>query len=134
SLKQVRRTMGELLRSPVIEAGAIMPDACPAGSQIASVAVGGVLAARNAIIPAAHGSDICCSLVAAVFPKDDQAPSELLDKLMEVTRFGAGGRHESDWVFHPVTEEPVWENPFLKGLQRHAKMHMADQGDGNHFA
>src|SRR5690606_15077016 len=78
SLGRVRRTMRELLRSPVIEAGAIMPDACPAGSEVASIPVGGVIAAKNAIIPAAHGSDICCSMFATIFPTDDQTTSELL--------------------------------------------------------
>lgn len=31
NLAGVRRAMGQLLRTPVIEAGAILPDACPAG-------------------------------------------------------------------------------------------------------
>ncbi len=37
-------------------------------------------------------------------------------------------------VDDPVHDEDVWGNPFLSGLRERAKLHMADQGDGNHFA
>lgn len=39
-----------------------------------------------------------------------------------------------DQIYHPVLDENVWSNPFLKGLQTKARSHIADQGDGNHFA
>jgi tRNA-splicing ligase RtcB len=129
----VRRLMNELLCSPVIERGAIMPDACPAGVATATIPVGGAIAVRNAIIPSAHSADICCSMYAS-FYRSDLPVSAQMDALMASTRFGAGGRSHDDWVHDPVLEEDVWENPFLTGLQRHAAMHMADQGDGNHFA
>jgi RNA-splicing ligase RtcB len=64
-----------------------------------------------------------------------QAPAkEILDVLETCTRFGAGGRPVAEWVKNPVLDEAVWDNPFLTGLERHAAMHLADQGDGNHFA
>ncbi len=128
-----RRLMHELLRVPVVERGALMPDACPAGSATATIPVGGAIAVRHAIIPSAHSADICCSLHATFF-RSDLAVGPLLDALAAVTRFGPGGRPESEWVPDPVLDEPVWDNPFLRGLERHAAMHMADQGDGNHFA
>jgi tRNA-splicing ligase RtcB len=129
----VRRFMRELLHSPVIERGAVMPDACPAGQARATIPVGGAIAVRNAIIPAAHSADICCSMFATFFTCG-KGVSPMLDDLMASTRFGMGGRKEEAWVSHPVLHEEVWGNPFLQGLQRHAAMHMADQGDGNHFA
>ncbi|MEZ5430127.1 MAG: RtcB family protein [Verrucomicrobiales bacterium] len=58
----------------------------------------------------------------------------MLDDLLVVTRFGAGGQAPKDRVRHPVTDEAVWQNKFLQGLQEHAEKHLADQGDGNHFA
>lgn len=133
NITKVRRFMQQLLIMPVIERGAVMPDACPAGSAAATIPVGGVIAAHNAIIPSAHSADICCSMHATFFhcAKDTAA---MLDDLMASTRFGAGGRSEADLVRHPVTEEDVWQNPFLQGLERYARVHMADQGDGNHFA
>lgn len=135
NLASVERAMSQLLRVPNVERGALMPDACPVGPAEAAIPVGGVVAVRDAIIPSATGSDICCSVAATFFEaKDSDDSSAMLDILMEVTRFGPGGRPENDLVPHPVTSEPVWSNPFLKGLERHAKIHMADQGDGNHFA
>ncbi len=133
NIGNVRRLMRELLHSPVIERGAVMPDACPAGQAKATIPVGGAIAARNAIIPSAHSADICCSMYATFFTSD-KTVTPLLDDLIASTRFGMGGRKEEDWVPHPVLKEDIWDNAFLQGLQRHAAMHMADQGDGNHFA
>lgn len=133
NIGNVRRFMRELLLSPVIERGAVMPDACPAGQARATIPVGGAIAVRDAIIPSAHSADICCSMYATFFTSD-KTVSPLLDDLMASTRFGMGGRKEENWVSHSVLEEDVWNNAFLQGLQRHAAMHMADQGDGNHFA
>ncbi len=129
----VKRCMDALLRVPVIRRGAIMPDACPTGPAAASIPVGGAVVAENAIIPGAHSEDVCCSMF-ATFYQTDATVTEQLDALMQCTRFGPGGRREEDWVPHPVLAEAVWENPFLQGLERHAAMHLADQGDGNHFA
>ena len=133
TISNVRKLMRELLHTPVVEQGALMPDACPAGHAKATIPVGGAIAVRNAIIPSAHSADICCSMHATFFTCG-KAVSPMLDDLMASTRFGMGGRKEEDWVPHPVLNEPVWNNSFLQGLQRHAAMHMADQGDGNHFA
>ena len=128
----VRRYMDQLLRVPVIQSGAIMPDACPAGNAVANIPVGGAIAVENAIIPSAHSEDICCSMFAS-FYRTNEAVSDQLDALMKSTRFGQGGRKEEDWVKHPVLNEEIWDNPFLQGLERHAAMYLADQGDGNHF-
>lgn len=133
NLNAVRRFMRELMRCPVVERGAIMPDACPAGMEEATIPVGGAIAARRAILPGAHGSDICCSLVCTFF-RTDRGTVELLDDLVAVTRFGPGGRPPQDRVSHTVLDEPVWTNRFLKGLEEHARACLADQGDGNHFA
>ncbi|MDB4673834.1 RtcB family protein, partial [Verrucomicrobiales bacterium] len=133
NLGAVRRQMGELLRVPVISRGSLMPDACPAGSAPATIPVGGVIAIENAIIPSAHSSDICCSMF-ATFYRSDLDTTTQLDALVAATRFGPGGRPADDLVPHPVLDEDIWENPFLKGLENKATIHMADQGDGNHFA
>ncbi len=133
TIHAVRRRMNELLRAPVIKRGALMPDACIANHQTAAMPVGGAIEAIHAIIPAAHSADICCSMSATVF-ESDLTITELLDRLASVTRFGAGGRKRHEWVDHKVLREDVWGNPFLRGLEEKAAMHLADQGDGNHFA
>jgi tRNA-splicing ligase RtcB (3'-phosphate/5'-hydroxy nucleic acid ligase) len=129
----VRRLMRQLMKMPVVTQGAIMPDACPAGNAEATIPVGGAVAVQNAIIPSAHSADICCSMYATFF-HCEKGTTAMLDDLMASTRFGGGGRAPEDQVPHDVIHEDVWENPFLQGLERYAAAHMADQGDGNHFA
>ncbi len=133
NIAAVRRSMAELMRTPVIQGGAIMPDACPAGAGEAVIPVGGAISVDRAILPAAHSADICCSMYASFFHCEKDT-GEMLDALMASTRFGFGGRKGDDLVPHSVVEEDVWDNRFLKGLQNYAVVHMADQGDGNHFA
>lgn len=133
NIAAVRRKMTELLKVPIISRGAVMPDACPTGGEPAVIPVGGVIEVENAIIPSAHSADICCSLFATFYEAQSCVGSEL-DGLAEVTRFGPGGRSHEDLVPHEVLNEEVWGNPFLAGLRERAVVHMADQGDGNHFA
>ena len=129
----VRRQMRELLKVPVITRGAVMPDACPAGSAPAVIPVGGAIAVENAIIPSAHSADICCSMFATFYEVRTDVRNEL-NALATATRFGPGGRHFEDLVHHPVLDEDVWDNRFLNGLRERARAQIADQGDGNHFA
>lgn len=133
NVEAVRRQMRDLLKVPVISRGAVMPDACPTGKAKAVLPVGGVIAVENAIIPAAHSSDICCSMFATFYHERSNIGAEL-DALETSTRFGLGHRHLDTLVEDPVHDEDVWDNPFLQGLRDRAKVHMADQGDGNHFA
>ena len=129
----VRKQMHALLRTPILSAGVILPDACPVSPQEAEIPVGAAVVAESAIIPSAHSSDICCSMWATFYEKRSSVASEL-DDLTAVTNFGPIPRACGDAVHDPVMDEDVWENPFLKGLENRARMHMADQGDGNHFA
>ncbi len=133
NLTAVRKFMGELMRCPVVEAGAIMPDSCPAGFSEATIPVGGAIETRNAILPAAHSADICCSMYASIF-ECHESTGKMMDALVDSTRFGYGGRKDEDRVDHPVLYESVWSNRYLKGLEEYAAKHIADQGDGNHFA
>ncbi len=133
NLALVRKQMQQLLRVPVIQHGSVMPDACPTGKAPASMPVGGVVVAHRAIIPSAHSSDICCSMFATFYEARTTVTAEL-DALTSSTRFGPSHRNLDDLVHHPVLEENVWLNPFLHGLKDRAHAHLADQGDGNHFA
>ena len=127
------RKIHELLVSPVALGGALMPDAGVAGSETASLPVGGILATRDALVPSAHSADICCS-VRATFFESALNISTLMDRLQANTRFGPGGRDRESLVPHPVLDEAIWHNPFLSDLKPKAEMHLCDQGDGNHFA
>lgn len=134
TLNTVYSQMLGMTTIPVVERAAILPDACPTGGEKIAITVGGAIAVREAIIPAAHSADICCSMYCSVFPESDQPIKELLTTLRRHTRFGMGGRDPVDWIHHPVLEEKVWRNPFLNQLEHAAKAHLGDQGDGNHFA
>ena len=133
NLAACRKRMQELLRMPVIEAGALMPDACPSSQEFAGIPVGGAIAVRNAIIPGAHSADICCSMFASFFPATHPT-AEMMDHLQKVTHFGPGGRARGQQWASPVFDEPVWQNAFLSGLRSRAQDCMGTQGDGNHFA
>ena len=133
NIASVRAHMAELMRCPVLEHGAIMPDACPSGSAPGTIPVGGAVVSR-AIHPAFHSADICCSMYATVFPTG-QSTRAFMDALVASTRFGPGGRPEKDWIADPITDEiEHTKNPFLTQLAGRAKAQLCDQGDGNHFA
>lgn len=62
NVDMVIQTMEELMKTPTLVAGAVMPDACPTGG-VGQIPVGGVAVAKNAIHPAMHSADICCSVM-----------------------------------------------------------------------
>ncbi len=130
NVEAVRETMAVVLRTPCVIEGAVMPDACPAGP-VGTIPVGGVVAARDAIIPGMHSADICCSLMATVFA--DSTLSQVMEAAYEATHFGPGGREAARTL--PLSEslaKSVAALPY-KGLADIARTHMGTQGDGNHF-
>ncbi|MFM9938618.1 MAG: RtcB family protein [Hyphomicrobiaceae bacterium] len=132
NIAAVRAHMADLMRCPVLEHGVVMPDACPSGSAMGTIPVGGAVLSRG-IHPAFHSADICCSMYATVFPAG-RATAEIMDAVQAVTRFGPGGRKPKDRVEDPITDEiEATRNPFLRGLDGPAKSQLCDQGDGNHF-
>ena len=133
NVASVRETMTELMRIPTLEAGAIMPDACPAGP-LGTIPVGGVVAARNALHPGMHSADICCSVMMTDMGKIE--PKRVLDAAQSVTHFGPGGRPQGKrFTVALKLLDAFRENLFLNGtkLMAMAQEHMGTQGDGNHF-
>jgi len=133
NIAKVRETMTEVMRVPTIEAGAIMPDACPAGP-VGTIPVGGVAAARNAIHPGMHSADICCSVM--MTDLGDADPKTVLDAAQSVTHFGPGGRPQGQrFTVSLSLLDAFRENAFLNNPKalRMAQEHMGTQGDGNHF-
>ena len=131
NVQQVFATMDELMKTPTITAGAVMPDACPTGP-IGQIPVGGVIAAKNAIHPAMHSADICCSVMMTSFGQAD--PKRVLDAAHAITHFGGGGRQEL-FKLPQEFEAKALEDPLL-GDERSmmlARTHFGTQGDGNHF-
>ena len=132
NIDSVVETMSELMRTPVVEGGAVMPDACPAGG-LGTIPVGGVVKSKH-IHPGMHSADICCSVAITTMGKAD--PIRLLDAMQAVTHFGGGGRRQESQVKPSnVLLAQIEANPFLgKEAVLVAIEHHATQGDGNHFA
>jgi RNA-splicing ligase RtcB len=129
----VVKTMNELMKTPTIVDGAIMPDACPTGS-VGTIPVGGVAVAKNAIHPGMHSADICCSVMLTDFGKVN--PKKVMDAAHASTHFGPGGRDRADQYRFPDDLLKAFEaNPILKDKNfiQMARKHLGTQGDGNHF-
>src|SRR4029077_17561829 len=111
----VEQHMTELMRVPTVRAGAVMADACPAGSAPGTIPVGGVVAVENAIHPGMYSADICCSLAVSIFR--DLAPTAALDAAMPLSHFGGGGRPRGEQLRPPADILSAFEsNPFLKDV------------------
>lgn len=129
----VVETMEELMKTPTLIDGAIMPDACPTGSK-GTIPVGGVVVAKNAIHPGMHSADICCSVMLTDFGKTD--PKLVLDAAHSITHFGPGGRDRNTQFRFPMDVLAEMEaNNFLNDQKciSTARSHLGTQGDGNHF-
>lgn len=131
NLEQVVNCMYQVMKTPTIIGGAIMPDACPTGE--GQIPVGGVVVAKNAIHPSMHSADICCSVMMTNF--GNIPPRKVLDKAHSVTHFGGGGRPEQIFPLPSDLMEPMMQNRFLNNEKSMnlAKSHLGTQGDGNHF-
>ncbi len=133
NVDKVIESMKNLMRTPTVVGGAIMPDACPAGPK-GTIPVGGVVVAKNAIHPGMHSADICCSVMLTDFGKAD--PKAILDAAHLSTHFGPGGRKRGEQ--YRLSDELIalFEgNVFLNSdkMLSMAREHMGTQGDGNHF-
>jgi RNA-splicing ligase RtcB len=128
----VERHMADLMRVPTLVAGAVMPDACPSGAAPGTIPVGGVVAAKEAIHPGMHSSDICCSMALSIL--GDVDPTAVLDAGMKLSHFGGGGRpHSHDMQVPDSLMAEFADNKFLAMTTEAAKRHFGTQGDGNHF-
>lgn len=137
NINGVIRHMDALMRTPTIVAGAVMPDACPSGSDEGTIPVGGVVATKDAIHPGFHSADICCSMAITVF-KRDMDVGKVLDLAMKITHFGGRARECVDLFDDQVERfatmmERFSANRFMSGLEMTARNQIMTQGDGNHF-
>lgn len=133
NVAKVKATMDQVMRTPTVVSGAVMPDACPAGP-VGTIPVGGVVAARNAIHPGMHSADICCSVMLTDLGNAD--PKAVLDAAHESTHFGPGGRPRGHQLRMPEDlKKEFQENYFLQDQKMIsiAQEHLGTQGDGNHF-
>lgn len=131
NIERVFNTMNELMKTPTAVNGAVMPDACPTG-KVGQIPVGGVVVTKDAIHPAMHSADVCCSVMMTSFGKID--PKKVLNAAFGITHFGGGGRADV-FDFPKELEAKIKDNYFLNTERslNLAKTHLGTQGDGNHF-
>ena len=133
NVNAVINTMKEVMKTPTVVNGAIMPDACPTGSA-GTIPVGGVVATKNAIHPGMHSADICCSVMLTDYGKVD--PKRIMNAAQSATHFGPGGRDRSNQYRFPDDLLKAFQgNWFLnnENMIDAARSHLGTQGDGNHF-
>ncbi len=134
NINSVIENMDSVMKTPTVVGGAIMPDACPTGP--GNIPVGGVVITKNAIHPAMHSSDMCCSVFATNLGNID--PKKVLDVAFNTTQFGPGKRKGyNGWSSvlsnNKYLYNKIINNYFTKDYIEKALTHLGTQGDGNHF-
>lgn len=131
NVDSVFATMDVLMKTPTVINGCVMPDACPTG-ELGQIPVGGVVVAKNAIHPAMHSADICCSVMMTNFGLKDA--KSVLDAAHSITHFGAGGRNDHfNNLLPQELEDKIRSNKYLSRFVHTAKQHLGTCGNGNHF-
>lgn len=117
-------------RLPVSVKAAVMPDA----HKGYGLPIGGVLAARNVVIPYAVGVDIGCRMHLTVtdmpFKKVEGFRDKLRNVLVSNTSFGAGQTIKSS---HSILDDGTLDFDPIKSLKGTAIQQLGTSGGGNHF-
>jgi tRNA-splicing ligase RtcB len=126
------RQMENACLLPISVTGALMPDA----HQGYGLPIGGVLAARGAVIPYAVGMDIACRMKLTVLDLPVSCLTDKKDRLkqaiLEETRFGVGATFRRRKQ-HPVMDEE-WDVTRVTGsMKDKAWSQLGTSGSGNHF-
>ncbi len=126
------RQMENACNLPVSVAGALMPDAHVGYG----LPIGGVLAARNAVIPYAVGMDIACRMKMSVLDLPVSAirgqEGRLRNVIEKATSFGVGGGFKVRKE-HPVMEEDWSVSKITRQCKDKAWFQLGSSGSGNHF-
>lgn len=127
-----RHQMEVAMKLPITVAGALMPDA----HQGYGLPIGGVLAAKNAVIPYGVGVDIGCRMALSVYPLGEvfleRNKSNLKQLLLDNTRFGFDvfDRPKDHAVLNRIEFDEI---PVLRHLHDRAAKQIGSSGSGNHF-
>lgn len=126
--------MNAACRLSVAVRGALMPDA----HEGYGLPIGGVLAARNAVIPFAVGMDIACRMKLSVLDIPLKIFSEDMDRFRKAinteTRFGTGASFaRGERRNHEVMDADWSFSGFVSSLKDKAWSQLGTSGSGNHF-
>lgn len=126
--------MNQAMKLPIAVSGALMPDA----HHGYGLPIGGVLAAKNAVIPFGVGVDIGCRMCLSVYPiKADYLEKNTLklqEMLKEHTRFGNKDVFERKLDHEVLERDEFLTIPYVKTLRQKAAYQIGTSGGGNHFA
>lgn len=121
------------MRLPIAVKGALMPDA----HQGYGLPIGGVLAAKNAVIPYGVGMDIGCRMALSILDLPgsyvDHHAYELKKALHDETHFGNEGGLETQQEHDILDHADFRITDLLKRLHGKAVRQLGSSGSGNHF-
>jgi tRNA-splicing ligase RtcB len=125
--------MEAAMRLPISVKGALMPDA----HHGYGLPIGGVLAAKNAVIPFGVGLDIGCRMALSIYALPEnyiqKKEYDLQKALRRYTHFGNEGTLDFE-VDHEVLERPEFQSTeLLRRLHGKAWYQLGSSGTGNHF-
>lgn len=125
--------MDVAMKLPVVVNGALMPDA----HQGYGLPIGGVLAAKNAVMPYGVGLDIGCRMSLTLYDADDRYLKKHQYKfktaLKEWTNFGNGGELNFRQEHDVLDRREFTETDLLRKLHGKAVRQLGTSGSGNHF-
>ncbi|HAJ37434.1 MAG TPA: RtcB family protein [Chloroflexi bacterium] len=127
--------MQTVMRLPVAQRGALMPDAHLGYA----MPIGGVVSLEEAVSPSFVGYDISCMMQLSLF---DLTPAEFMKHrrkfaaaLRSQTSFGLGAGFKAGQRQHAVMDDPRWTaTRLLRSLKPLAAQQLGSSGGGNHFA
>jgi tRNA-splicing ligase RtcB (3'-phosphate/5'-hydroxy nucleic acid ligase) len=127
------KQMEVVMRLPVVEKGALMPDA----HQGYGLPIGGVLATKNAVLPYGVGMDIGCRMAISILDLPasyiHMKSYEIRKALIERTHFGNDGGLEGIGE-HEILDHPDFRSTeLLRRLHAKAVKQLGSSGSGNHF-
>ncbi len=128
-----KQQMEAAMTLPIAVKGALMPDA----HHGYGLPIGGVLAAKNAVIPFGVGLDIGCRMALSIFDAPTvvlkQKAFELQKALKRYTHFGNEGTLDTP-THHDVLDNKAFKaTGLLKHLHGKARYQLGSSGTGNHF-
>ena len=131
--EEAKHQLYTALKLPIARAGALMPD----GHSGYGLPIGGVLAAKDAVIPYGVGVDIGCRMCLSIYDIPvsylEGHKDKYVNMLQQHTKFGGYETHKSI-NDHEIFERTEFKDiPMVKKLFKKAYRQLGSSGGGNHF-
>ncbi|WP_298509734.1 RtcB family protein [uncultured Kordia sp.] len=131
--EEAKHQLYTALKLPIAKAGALMPD----GHAGYGLPIGGVLAAKDAVIPYGVGVDIGCRMCLSLYdiPASyiDGHRDKYVNMLQEHTKFGGYETHKRINDHEIFDRSEFRDIPTVKKLFKKAYKQLGSSGGGNHF-